>query len=445
MESMYCTKCGAEIKEGNGFCTNCGKRVVQPKNEIKGSNKKQNSKKVNGKKAGMIVASVIGIVAILGGGAFWLHASQTKQEPSQQQQTDTKVAKATAIPTEEPQEDSNSGYQDRSEDLSRTSTEFTQNIELEDLSSGIQEILDSAAAYTYALDDKKIESPTADTSTLLDLAALVSETEKYDSENGLVDFSDMQASVYSMTGRVLTEDNRESGKLATRNETGYEYSNGFNEYVSMNYKAKSATKNSLGEIRVAGLTYPESFSEDTNTSFPYYFEAVFIPNEQSSYDGYSLKSIEISDAAASIKNIKASSQLKSNGSISYGVNNLLDNDKNSAWVEGSNGDGTGESLTISLSEEEEIRGIAIANGYQKSEELYGKNNSLASIEIEFSNGEKNEYSLGEDSYQGDETSCYDIIYFDKSVKTKDITLKIQSVIKGSLFNDACISEIRVLK
>lgn len=64
----------------------------------------------------------------------------------------------------------------------------------------------------------------------------------------------------------------------------------------------------------------------------------------------------------------------------YGSTNLGDNNPSTCWAEGSQTDGTGEYIFMSIPKN--IRGIKILNGYQKSESIYKANNRPNKIKIE---------------------------------------------------------------
>lgn len=81
----------------------------------------------------------------------------------------------------------------------------------------------------------------------------------------------------------------------------------------------------------------------------------------------------------------ASSTYPDNGSITYGANNLIDNDYSTAWVENVPGAGEGESFTIFYdgTSPTTIYSINILNGYVKSEEAFATNNSVSNLTIDY--------------------------------------------------------------
>lgn len=82
--------------------------------------------------------------------------------------------------------------------------------------------------------------------------------------------------------------------------------------------------------------------------------------------------------------LKASSTLSG---PAYGVRNLMDGNAATAWCEGQQGDGTGESFTIQFDAEQgeypcSIEGIALIPGYAKSAKSYRQNGRLSKLRIE---------------------------------------------------------------
>jgi hypothetical protein len=64
----------------------------------------------------------------------------------------------------------------------------------------------------------------------------------------------------------------------------------------------------------------------------------------------------------------------------YGGFNLFDRNPATAWVEGVNGDGNGETFTIGMGDELK-ENIYVVNGYQKSEALFSQNNRIKSLRM----------------------------------------------------------------
>jgi hypothetical protein len=163
----------------------------------------------------------------------------------------------------------------------------------------------------------------------------------------------------------------------------------------------------------------------------------------------------------SIKSITASSTLDPDCNWSYDVENLIDLNFETVWVEGVDGSGSGESVEIEL-ENFNVGYIGIINGFNHSEELY-KNNSRAlkiKYEIELdpegpysrsrSNTLEGEAVLNDIGYQ--EITVYNFSTFtqrifnagDAGVPVKKIRITILNAIDGEKFTDLCLSEIVIL-
>lgn len=64
----------------------------------------------------------------------------------------------------------------------------------------------------------------------------------------------------------------------------------------------------------------------------------------------------------------------------YGGYNLFDHDPATAWVDGVDGDGIGETFTIGIGEELK-ENIYVLNGYQKSRDLFAQNNRIKTLRL----------------------------------------------------------------
>lgn len=132
----------------------------------------------------------------------------------------------------------------------------------------------------------------------------------------------------------------------------------------------------------------------------------------------------------------------------YSAGFAMDGNTNTAWVEGAKGNGVDEWIRIDFIdiqndwEEIEIsRGISaisLSNGYSKSKDAYYSNNRVKRIKIEFSDGTSLIKEL-EDNVLAPQK-----IDFGKTVSTKYLKIIVMDIYKGEKYNDACISEIRIL-
>jgi hypothetical protein len=119
--------------------------------------------------------------------------------------------------------------------------------------------------------------------------------------------------------------------------------------------------------------------------------------------------------------------------------NASDGDLQTAWVEGVKGDGIGEWLGFEATNNYDVSGIKIINGYTKSDDLYYANNRIKKIRIELPDNTVIESQL----ING--TPDYQTIDFKKVVDVKNIRIIILEVYPGSKYHDTCISEIKVFR
>ena len=123
----------------------------------------------------------------------------------------------------------------------------------------------------------------------------------------------------------------------------------------------------------------------------------------------------------------------------YSPSNVLDWDANTAWVDGS--DGNGEGGWISLHTEDGDNAVLsflfILAGYNSSEDIYYKNARPKDILVEFSDGSYINYQLS------DAMGQLQSIPIDGPISTSYIKIKILSTYEGTTYSDVCISEIYI--
>lgn len=133
--------------------------------------------------------------------------------------------------------------------------------------------------------------------------------------------------------------------------------------------------------------------------------------------------------------VKASSTLPSQGSNDYYASKAADDNAATAWTEGAEGSGEGETLTFYSNSKQKVSKIKILNGYCKNEELYFKNNRIQHIRISFSDGSSITKKLDDNFFQ------YNIIELDEPVICTTVTFSIIDVYRGTTYDDTCISEV----
>lgn len=147
-----------------------------------------------------------------------------------------------------------------------------------------------------------------------------------------------------------------------------------------------------------------------------------------------LSALLFADEKVQIQKITASSTLSEKGKASdfYGTENLTDNSYKS-WVEGVDGDGTGESITFEFEKPVNITGIGIRNGYGDAR-YYFANNRVKHFDIYINGKYKKRFRLA-DTF---ELYNYSFLRFEN---VSSITFKIKDVYKGFKYDDTCMNEI----
>jgi hypothetical protein len=131
-----------------------------------------------------------------------------------------------------------------------------------------------------------------------------------------------------------------------------------------------------------------------------------------------------------------SSVLKPQFGNSYGPENLFSGPASSAWVEGRQGNGVGEWITVEFEGMRMVRSIVVRNGYQKSNEIFGKNNRVRHLRAVFSQGETRTLTLQDRS--GSET-----LMLPQPVKAYWVKFIIDDVWAGNKYTDTAMTKLVV--
>ena len=148
------------------------------------------------------------------------------------------------------------------------------------------------------------------------------------------------------------------------------------------------------------------------------------------------------DLTKYIVSITASSELPNQADKTYSVNNLIDKNDETAWVENANGVGVGEKIMIQLNEKQMIQEIGIRNGYQAFEEIFDKNGYVTKWSVQLGDEVVKEATQEFDYFYFGEKNLSKIS-FDKPIYTDTITITILDAKAGSKYSDTCISEIEI--
>lgn len=121
----------------------------------------------------------------------------------------------------------------------------------------------------------------------------------------------------------------------------------------------------------------------------------------------------------------------------YSPSNVLDNNLDTAWVEGNDDYGINEWIELKNQNEEKIQKILLRNGFQESDESYNNNSRIKKLKITFSDNS----SIIKDIADSNDEILIDL---DKIVTTSSIKFTILDVYPGSKYKDTCITEIKVI-
>jgi hypothetical protein len=133
--------------------------------------------------------------------------------------------------------------------------------------------------------------------------------------------------------------------------------------------------------------------------------------------------------------VKASSTL--DPADAYHPSYLFDARTDFGWVEGVDGLGVGETLTLTLDQELELFALELWNGYQRSPDHFAKNARAAAISVSTDGGSTWTPLVVQDT-QGSQK-----LTLPAGVKTKTVTLRIDDAVAGSRYKDLVLSELRL--
>lgn len=134
--------------------------------------------------------------------------------------------------------------------------------------------------------------------------------------------------------------------------------------------------------------------------------------------------------------VEASSYLVSDKGEAYEGKGVTDGKLDSGWLEGDDSSGLGSWVKIDLGGEKTVTGLKIWNGYWISHDFWTRHNRAKDIEVEFSDGTKEAFTLADEMKP-------DHVRLSTPKATSFVKVKFKSVYRGSTFNDTGFSEIQV--
>ena len=139
--------------------------------------------------------------------------------------------------------------------------------------------------------------------------------------------------------------------------------------------------------------------------------------------------------AIPVEEVYATSELIENG-LRYKAEQAADGKTSTCWVEGADGYGIGESITLYLDGSHTVSRIAIAAGWTINDELFNLNAKPKTLNVYFSSLPDKHYELTLDKTM----STQSFAVYESDVRW--VTFEIVDVYKGEKgVNDTCISEI----
>ncbi|MFT6142670.1 MAG: hypothetical protein ACJAZO_000007 [Myxococcota bacterium] len=151
-----------------------------------------------------------------------------------------------------------------------------------------------------------------------------------------------------------------------------------------------------------------------------------------------ISEVQVFDATAGIEKpasaIIASSVLPADGDGNYETANVQDGITDTMWCEGTDGDGTGETLEFTLAGNPTISKVHMINGIGSSLRLWMAANRANAATLTFSDGST-------ETIQVKPTIMMQTAEFTPRA-TSSVTLSLTGVTAGREYNDMCMSEVR---
>ncbi len=130
----------------------------------------------------------------------------------------------------------------------------------------------------------------------------------------------------------------------------------------------------------------------------------------------------------------ASSVLKPIKTNHYNPGMMFDGTRETAWVEGDEADGVGETLTLHFGRERTLTGLEIINGYDKDQRIWSNNSRVKMLETTAENSRPLSIELPD--VRGPRR-----IDFDPPLTTSYLQLQISEIYPGAKYRDTAISEL----
>lgn len=150
--------------------------------------------------------------------------------------------------------------------------------------------------------------------------------------------------------------------------------------------------------------------------------------------------------------VSASSALEAQGECSYEAGNILDRDRKDAWVEGADGNGIGENVTITKSYDigTDSEGydcifftdLCIVNGYARDEETFKNNGRVKTLKMYFNDEYVCDLEL-EDTMKPQYISLSGLHLSAQNKEESTFRFEIADVYPGDKYEDTAITGIEI--
>lgn len=437
----FCNKCGNELKEGVKFCSKCGNEIsnVQSNNTVaKNINDLKSTEPKKNKKALLIILGLILLIAVVILIVFFM-----KNKESNVSNKLNETSTAQNIKEENEIEEKEESEEKKEDNIEIESVPNYDNMEEISLSESDSSILSNLICYgnEYLF---KSNYTKEDIKYLINFLVVrdnvinfpkISDGSGFDTISKEVAIKILEDGFNINIDESMLDINSE-GTIKVSDATG-------DGYTKININKVMKNKEDYMMIYATSVRISDYDGVKPLNSYIIYGKE----NAESIFGYTLLESEKYGLEEVVIKDVSASSVLTQDGNNTYFVNNIKDNNLSTAWVEGVNGLGIGENINFEFNGSQKVSGMAIANGYCKSNNIFDKNSRVKKVLIEFSDGTSIEKELdGYYSELSDENFGYtDFISFEGDVNTEYIRVTILDAYMGSAYEDTCISEVKFFK
>lgn len=416
---MFCNHCGNPLKEGERFCTKCGKPVsVTP--AVPPQNVKVNAKDdTKSSAAGKVILAVLGVI-ILGliiaiGIVAGSKMKEAGREPVDQAEESSRKhsheeSADEESPEKDPQKTEDTAASAMEESSEVSSEETAQTEEMSELvESQTEESSESAAAQPEessepAEEESKDSAPVPEESEV-PAAGLPDPF----AVNIAYDILDVQ-----IDGETL--------EMSTSQGRAYEWLKSFFEGGPELTEEQRVFRTRGVEFQawlINGMTYPAANAAGWGQPW--------------------LQAVAKIQSSPLIVNASASSELdESDLGLDHSAAMAFDGTLTNAWCEGVSGYGEGEWVKLELDSSYAISSMEIYAGYHKSNQLYYENSRPKEILVVFEEPDGNTTSetiVLEDKFEM-QVCSFEMMHYAASV-----TIYIQSMYPGTTFDDTLITEV----